>query len=209
MKRIVGPVQHLSENRPIDGLRDFDREDVHRPEHVGPENDPLHVRRKGHVGLQAVVVFAHIHQPFGVEEAGVDQAVGIRRLDAGHIRHALGPEQVDPLTIGRARHHFAVAAVSREQGPVGRHVEVHRPFIALQVIPGALPRRNLVAGQPEILAARRLQVVPDRIAVRGEELVARQSPCSWCGCESSSGRYRRRGWSRRDRPRATCPRGRT
>src|SRR5213596_3708882 len=46
-----------------------------------------------------------------------------------------------------------------------RLVEMHRPLAALQVIPGPPAGRQFIPGQPEHVAARRLQVVPDPAAV--------------------------------------------
>ena len=48
---------------------------------------------------------------------------------------------------------------------------MHRPFVAQHVIPDALAGLQIDIGQPEILAARRLQVVEDFRAVPVEEFV--------------------------------------
>src|SRR5437868_11718907 len=48
---------------------------------------------------------------------------------------------------------------------------MNRPLIALQVVPRLLSIDNVVAGQPEILAARRLQIVPDDLAFGAPELM--------------------------------------
>src|SRR5450759_3524588 len=99
---------------PSCALRNLDRVYMYRPQHVRPENHPFHIGRKRHVGFQPVVVFTHVDQPLRLEETGVDQSVGIGGLDAGDVRHALGPEQIDPFAVWRSCHHFAVTAVSRE-----------------------------------------------------------------------------------------------
>ena len=92
-------------------------------------------------------------------------------LDAA-VRDQLGAEQIDPLAILGARHLARVAAVAAEQLAVARDVEVNRPLVALQVIPRPLARIDAVSRQPEILAARRLQIVPDGLAVGAPEFVA-------------------------------------
>src|SRR5579864_7448832 len=48
---------------------------------------------------------------------------------------------------------------------------MHGPFVPLQVIPRAPARCDLVAGEPEVLPPRPLEVVPDRLAVRAEEFM--------------------------------------
>src|SRR4051812_4509205 len=68
--------------------------------------------------------------------------------------------------------HLAVAAVATEHRSVARYVEVYRPFVALQVKPGSFAGRDLVPCDPEVLASRRLQVIPDHLSVVAEKLVA-------------------------------------
>jgi hypothetical protein len=68
--------------------------------------------------------------------------------------------------------HFFVAAIAGEELAVGRNLEVYGPVIAFDLVPGAAAHRRH-AGEPEDLAARSLQVVPDGLAVDVEELVAR------------------------------------
>src|SRR5258708_6369373 len=53
-----------------------------------------------------------------------------------------------------------------------RYVVVNGPFIAFEVVPGALSVFEVHAGQPKDGAAGRLQVVPDRLAIRAEKFVA-------------------------------------
>src|SRR5262245_29102952 len=49
---------------------------------------------------------------------------------------------------------------------------MHRPVLAGDRITDALPRLDVHARQPEVLRARRLQVVPDPLAVVAEKLVS-------------------------------------
>src|SRR6266567_3938368 len=66
-----------------------------------------------------------------------------------------------------------IASVAAEQCPVLRDIEMDGPFIALQVIPGAGTRSDVVARDPEVFSARRLQIVPDGAAIGTPELVSR------------------------------------
>src|SRR5258708_27417577 len=65
------------------------------------------------------------------------------------------------------------AAVAGEQLSIGRYVEVYGPFLAVEVVPGAMARGEVHARKPEHRALGSLQVVPDRLAVGAEEFVAR------------------------------------
>src|SRR5438270_14019181 len=65
-----------------------------------------------------------------------------------------------------------ISAVAAEQLPIARHVEVDGPFVARQVIPTPVTGIHLVSCDPKILAARRLQVVPDCLAVGTPEFVS-------------------------------------
>lgn len=127
-------------------------EHVGGSEHVGAEHDPLLVGGEADVGLQAVIVLGHVHQALGAQDARLDEAL---ILDAA-IRQELGTKQVDPLAVGGARHLSGIAAVAAEQRAVARNIEVNRPLVALEVIPGPLAGFDVVPGQPEILAPRRL-----------------------------------------------------
>ena len=49
---------------------------------------------------------------------------------------------------------------------------MHRPFVALQVIPRPFAGFDVVTGDPKILAARRLQVIPDGFAAGTEKFMA-------------------------------------
>src|SRR5205085_773840 len=96
----------------------------------------------------------------------------VRQLVVCAVGHHLRMEQIKPLPVLRRGDAVGTAAIAGEQLPVGRDVVMHRPFAALQVIPNPFARRDLVAANPEDLAARRLQVVPDPTAVTAEELVS-------------------------------------
>src|SRR5262249_31064651 len=65
------------------------------------------------------------------------------------------------------------AAVAGEQLAVARDVVMHRPVLTGNRVTNALARFQVYARQPEFLRARRLQVVPDPLAVVREKLVAR------------------------------------
>ncbi len=69
------------------------------------------------------------------------------------------------------RHLPRVSPISAKHPAVPGDVEMNRPLVPLQVIPGPLPRLHVVSRQPEVLASRRLQIVPDRLSVRAPELV--------------------------------------
>ena len=58
-----------------------------------------------------------------------------------------------------------------EQRSIRRDIVMHGPLASFKVIPGSFAGRDIVAGQPEDLAARSLQVVPDHLAIAAEELV--------------------------------------
>src|SRR5260370_22188389 len=79
-----------------DPPHDFNREDVGGSEHIGTENDPFHVRRKGDIGLEPVVMLREIDKPLGLEIANVDEIFFIaERTSLHHDR----PEQVNPLAV--------------------------------------------------------------------------------------------------------------
>src|ERR1700694_5228148 len=66
-----------------------------------------------------------------------------------------------------------IASVTAKQCPILSDIEMNGPFIALQVIPGAIVSSDVIAGQPEVFSARRLEIVPDRAAIGAPELVSR------------------------------------
>src|ERR1019366_7232996 len=98
---------------------------------------------------------------------GLDEALVVVTL----VADQLGAEEINPCAVRSARHLSGVAAIAAEQLPVARHVEVNGPLVALQVVPGPLARLDVVACQPEDLAAGSLQVVPHNLAVVAPELV--------------------------------------
>src|SRR6266576_147952 len=49
---------------------------------------------------------------------------------------------------------------------------MHGPLASFKVIPGSFAGRDIVACQPEDLAPRSLQVVPDHLAIAAEEFVS-------------------------------------
>src|SRR4029079_15608166 len=106
--------------------------------------------------------------PFRMKYAGPDQLARFRR---GTVRnpHRFGAKQIYPLAVLRARHRSLMASITREERTVGRYVVMHRPFIALKMIPGAKTGRDFVSAQPENFAARSLEIVPDCFSVRAEE----------------------------------------
>src|SRR5215831_16694365 len=99
----------------------------------------------------------HVDQPFRVQDAGVDKIL------VGHaaIRYQFRPEQIDPPAVWRMRDLPRIAAITAEEAAVARHVEMDRPLVALEMIPGAFSRADVVARQPENLATGPLQVIPD------------------------------------------------
>src|SRR5580698_143573 len=80
-------------------------------------------------------------------------------------------KQVEPSTIFGVGHLAGIAAITGKQRAIARDIEMDRPFVALQVIPKALGCGDFVTGEPEILPARSLEVVPNPFAVRAEKFV--------------------------------------
>ncbi|KAG5725554.1 hypothetical protein E4T56_gene5987, partial [Termitomyces sp. T112] len=140
---------------------------------IRAENDPFAIRCEGHVGFGLVIVGMHIDQLFLIESPRHDQLIRIRRGDFRIIAdHARG-KQVQPFAIGCMGHHLAVSAIAGKQFEVRRLVIMHRPLVAFQMIPCALARPHIIARKPEDLPPRRLQIVPDRLAIGRKELMAR------------------------------------
>jgi len=75
------------------------------------------------------------------------------------------------LAVGRVRHLAGITTIAAEQRAITRDVEVDRPFVTLEVIPGSMFRVQVVTRQPKIFTARRLQVIPNRTAVGTPEFV--------------------------------------
>ena len=120
---------------------------VHVAVHVRAEDEPLAVAREDDVRLQAVVVLLHVDQPLGAQRSGMHEVAGIRRRDSRHVRDRLRREQVQPLAVFRVGHHFLVAAVAGELLAVRRDLEVHRPMVAIDVVPAARAIRRGRASQ--------------------------------------------------------------
>src|SRR5260370_16438519 len=53
---------------------------------------------------------------------------------------------------------------------------MHRPLLALQLVLNSFPRGDVNAGEPKIGRTRRLQIVPDRLAIGAKEFVAKDFP---------------------------------
>jgi hypothetical protein len=106
--------------------------------------------REAHIRLQMVLVLRHVDQLLRVQHAGRDEIFP----NGPAVRDQFRTEQIDPLAVRRMRHLAFVAAVAAEQLAVEGHVEVDRPLVPLQVIPGPRARLHVVAGQPEDFAAR-------------------------------------------------------
>src|SRR5207253_9278372 len=87
------------------------------------------------------------------------------------ILDGFGAEQVDPFTVRRVRDLSFIAAIAAEKFSIARYVEVNRPLVPLQVIPGSLAIFDVIAGQPEHFAARSLQIVPDRLSIHTPEFM--------------------------------------
>src|SRR5439155_17711141 len=132
------------------------------------EYDPFPVGREAHVRLQAVIVFRHVYQALGAENAGVDQ----RLVRDAAVWSQLGTKQVEPLSIRGVSDLALIAAVAAEELAIVRHIEVDRPLVALQMVPSPFTIHDVVAGEPEIFAARRLQIVPNHLAVGAPEFMS-------------------------------------
>jgi len=142
-----------------------------RAAHVAAEDEPFHVGRKHPVRFERVIVLAHVHQFFRMENAGLDEVVRVD-VAGGFVGDEFGVEKIKPFSIRRVRDHVFVAAVAGKQRVVGRNIEMHAPFVPLQMIPGAFAGFDIAARDPEILAARRLQIIPDGFSVGAPEFVA-------------------------------------
>ena len=101
------------------------------------------------------------------------QVRGVGRGDAGDVRDgASGGTGTATCRPSHARPSPRRRRRRRTSLPSGDDVVVHRPVVALDVIPARAVPSGLGRRQPELLAARSLQVVPDGLAVDVEELVA-------------------------------------
>ena len=92
-------------------------------------------------------------------------------MDAGDVGDVAGREAVEIFAVGRVGDHFGVAAVAREMRKVGRLIVMDRPQVAIDMIPAATAGREFIAREPEDLAARRLEIIPDPLSVGREEFM--------------------------------------
>src|SRR4030095_5268236 len=113
-----------------------------------------------------------VHQFFRFEESWLDEIFLIRPHAISFICHQFRLKQINPLAISRCRNTVWTTSVPGEQSSIGGDVEMTRPLTAFKVIPDSLSARDVVTSKPKHLALRRLQVVPDHLAVATEKLVA-------------------------------------
>src|SRR5215471_10462564 len=102
-----------------------------------------------------------------MEDSGLREALLIDAEALDQLR----PEEINPLPVLRPGDLAGVAAIAAEEFAIRSDVEVDAPLVALQVVPGPLAAFDVVAGEPEIHAARCLQVVPDGLTVVTPEFV--------------------------------------
>src|SRR5947209_5844886 len=80
-------------------------------------------------------------------------------------------EQIDPFSVRCVRYLTGIATVATEERTIPCHIEMNGPFVARQVVPSALSISQSITGEPEILAFRGLQVVPDGLSVGTPKLM--------------------------------------
>src|SRR6185503_5959976 len=124
------------------------------PMNIGAKDYPSAIRSKAYVGLEAIVVLREIHELFNDERA------------------SSRCEQKYPLPVSRRGNALRTTAIAGEQLAVGGCVVMNRPVLTLNLVPGEPAACDVVTSEPEHLRLRRLQVIPDRLAVRAEKLVA-------------------------------------
>src|SRR5437764_11547517 len=107
-----------------------------------------------------------------MEYAGVEVLI----LNAT-IRNQFRTEEINPLAVRSMRHLPFIAAIAAEQLSVPGHIEVDRPLVALQMIPGSRTCLDVVACYPEVFSARSLEVVPESLAIDAPELVSENFHC--------------------------------
>src|SRR4029079_1818300 len=96
-----------------------------RPKHVRPEDYPLHIRAERYVWFKLIIVFRQVHQLLCLEKPGFDELIWVWPNAIRFVSDQLRLKQIDPLTIARCRHTIRTAAITCEECPVGRHIEVH------------------------------------------------------------------------------------
>jgi hypothetical protein len=155
----------------VGGFGYFDHVDMRWAEHVGAKDNPFTVWRELAVRLQGVIMLGKVDKFLNLEIPAAYQFLRIAGA-AGHRRDHVRPVEVNPLAVIRCGHAVGPAAITAKEGLVGRDVEMHGPLVLLQVVPGPFPCLDLVTTDPEDVAARRLQVVDNTLAVRAEEFMA-------------------------------------
>jgi len=146
-------------------LGNFDSVNLRGPMHVGSEHDPFAIRCKRRVRLELVLMRSHVDQALRMQHAGMNQLALIRSGNTRSVRNRFRGEQIQPLPVFCMCNHVGVAAITDKGATVRSDVEMYGPLVPCQVIPGPGTGGDLIAGQPEILAPWRLQVVPDGAAI--------------------------------------------
>src|SRR5215831_14777522 len=82
-----------------------------------------------------------------------------------------GSKEIDPLPVSWSSHAGWSPAIASEKLSIRRNVEMHGPFRPLDAVTNGFSSRQHNARQPEFLAFRCLQIVPDDFAVGIEEFV--------------------------------------
>src|SRR3954469_17864856 len=108
----------------VDGLLpaflDLDGEAVGRSNDLRAEDDLTSTRREGDVRLEAVVVAREVHQFLRSQDARLNQLGGVCQCVIGAVRHDLGTEEINPLTVAWRGDAGWPATISREESAVGR-----------------------------------------------------------------------------------------
>ena len=107
-----------------EGPNMFERKTIHLPSGVNWT-----------VRLQRVVVPGQVDELLGLEMSALDQ---LRRVAgaAGHGRDHVRAKEIDPLAVVRGGDTARPAPVATEKLLVRRDVEMHRPLVLLEVVPG-------------------------------------------------------------------------
>src|SRR5579884_1142305 len=136
--------------------------DLLRTRHIRAKDNPLAIGSKVHIWLQRVIVLRHVHQLLRLECSCFNQVFFLHP----RVWDRFWMKQIDPLPVRSVRHHLTVSTVACKKSPVRRDVEVHGPLIALQVPPCTVSVIDVISAHPEVFSTRRLQVIPDGLAVR-------------------------------------------
>lgn len=107
-----------------------------------------------------------------MKDAGIDNTL----LGGAVVLDQFRPEEVNPLAAGSMGHLLLDPAVSAEELAVASYVEVDRPLVAREVVPGSFTRLQVVDGKPNTSrrgVCRSYQMVsPSPLRIR-----VRRSPC--------------------------------